>query len=613
MFNVENQNPLNLEHMKRSGCTCIFIILVLCGVLPLQVCAADVSVTSSVDTTTASLEDYIQLSVSVEGTRTEPSLAGLDDFKVSSRGSSSQVRIVNGQMSSSYEYSYLLQPLKPGIFTIGPFTVLHKNTAYASDAITLTILKHSAGTTDTDTDAARVVFVTAEIDNQNPYVHQQIIYSFKFHSRIQVGKAQLSGVPDFEGFVSESLGKEREYRRVINGQTYSVTELRWALFPVKSGVLTIDRSTLDCDVVLRERSRRGGVSNDPLFDDSFFGFGARTERKTLRTEPLTVMVHQLPTQGQPDGFAQLVGEFELSGSLSTTSVPAGDSATLTLRLHGNGTMRGMQTIDVPPLPNVKIYDDKPVFEADQSTERFGATLIVKKAIVPMEPGALTIPAVTVAYFNPIEKNYTTARAGPFTLTVLPARQSETLQSTVPARSAAPKEDVKVLGEDILPIYTGFEVIESARDPRLTVMHCLLLLAPVCMYGLFVGIYSFRVRRQFDSARVRARSSWPRFAKQVPALRSAISDSRSDFCGEAARALREFIGDRLGVTGSALTPADITALLNAAGVHEQLVVRITRVLEQCDAGRFGIAVNDASARQELLKELTQVARELRRSQ
>jgi len=271
MLNIDNQNPLNLEGMKRFGCTCLFIILVLCGVFPLQVCAADVAVSASVDTTTATLEDYIQLSVSVEGTRMEPSLAGLDDFKVTSRGRSSQVRIVNGRMSSSYEYSYLLQPLKPGTYTIGPFTVLHKKTAYASDTITLTISKHSAGTTDTDTDtdAGRVVFVTAEIDNQNPYVHQQIIYSFKFYSRIQVGKAQLSAAPDFEGFVSESLGKEREYRRVINGQTYSVTELRWALFPVKSGVLTIDASTLDCEVILRERSRRGGMFNDPFFDDSF--------------------------------------------------------------------------------------------------------------------------------------------------------------------------------------------------------------------------------------------------------------------------------------------------------------------------------------------------------
>ena len=196
--------------------------------------------------------------------------------------------------------------------------------------------------------------------------------------------------------------------------------------------------------------------------------------------------------------------------------------------------------------------------------------------------------------------------------MLPARQSETLQATVPAKGAAPKEDVKVLGQDILPIYTGIDVIESAPEPRLTVMHCLLLLAPVCLYVLFVGIYSVRVRRQSDSVRVRARSAWSRFAKNLPALRSAISDSRSDFCGEAARALREFIGDRLGVTGSALTPAEITALLNEAGVRDQLVARIRRVLEQCDTGRYGIAVNDASARQELLKELTQVARELRRS-
>ena len=96
------------------------------------------------------------------------------------------------------------------------------------------------------------------------------------------------------------------------------------------------------------------------------------------------------------------------------------------------------------------------------------------------------------------------------------------------------------------------------------------------------------------------------------LRASINDSNNDFCGEAARALRDFIGDRLGVTGSALTPLEIAQFLIDAGVHEQLVARIKHVLEQCDVGCYGVAVNDASARQELLKELIQAARELHRS-
>ncbi len=594
--------------MKRLGFAYLCMVFLLYGFLLPQARAADVSITATVDKTSASLEDYILLTVVIEGTRTEASLSGLDDFKVSSRGKSSQVRIVNGSMSSSYEFNYVLQPLKPGTYMIGPFSVAHKKKTYTSDTITLTVSKQAARTATGERDA----YVTAEVDKQNPYAHEQIIYSFKFYRRVQISKANLSGAPDFEGFVSERLGKEREYRRVINGQTYAVTELRWALFPVQSGVLTIGTTTLDCELVVKERSRRGDRSNNSVFGDSFFGFGARTERKTLRTESLTVMVHQLPAAGRPDGFRQLVGEFELNGSLGETSVHAGDSATLTLRLHGNGTMRAMKTIDLPPLPNVKVYDDMPVFEANQSPEQSGGTLIVKKAIVPLSQGELIIPAVEVSYFNSVEKKYKTARTGPFKLKVLPALQSEALQAVVPVLGAAAKEDIQVLGQDILPIYTGFEVIERAREPRLTNLHYVLVVAPVCLYALFIIIYSIWFRRQSDSARVRARAAWPRFAKQLPMLRSALNESGNDFCGEAARALRDFIGDMFAVTGSALTTAEIKALLTEAGKSAQLVDKIERVLEQCDSGRYGIAVNDVSERQELFKELTQAARELHRS-
>ncbi len=264
------------------------------------------------------------------------------------------------------------------------------------------------------------------------------------------------------------------------------------------------------------------------------------------------------------------------------------------------------------LPNVKVYDDKPVFEADQSKNQMGGTLVVKKAIVPLQQGELAIPVIGVSYFDPAEKKYKTARTGPFTVSVLPARQSETLQAVVPAGSAASKEDVTVLGQDILPIYTDFEVIGTEGESRLTTVHYVLVLVPVCLYVLCIIVYSIWFRRQSDSARVRARSAWPRFSKNLPMLRSMLNESGNDFCGEAARALRDFIGDMFGVAGSALTPSEISELLIGFGIEQQRVEKIERLLKQCDAGRYGIAVNDMSARQDLLKELTQAAQELRRN-
>jgi len=589
--------------MKLSACTYALLIVLMCGIAPAQVCADEVAVTATVDRATATLEDAVLLSVTVEGTKEQPSLSGLDDFRVTPRGTSSQVRIVNGRMSSSYQFNYLLQPEKTGTFTIGPFTVAHKKATYASNTITLTVSQQAAGSEH----GGREVFVTAAVDNDHPYVHERIVYTFKFFRRVQVGNARLTAAPDFEGFVSESLGKEREYRSVINGQAYTVTELRWALYPARSGVAVIGASTLDCDLVIQQRRGRGGFFDDPFFDDSFFGFGTRTAPKSLRTEPVTVMVHQLPAAGRPPGFIRLVGEFELSGVLSDASVHAGDSATLTLTLSGRGNLRSMPAIDLPVLPDVKVYDDKPVFVPDQT----GGTLTVKKALVPMKQGSLTIPPVEVAYFNPKEEKYMSARTAPFSLQVLPARQTETLQAIVPGVAGAAKEDVRVLGQDILPIYTGPDVLTAAHEERLNFLHGILLAAPVVLYVVCVFMYNTRARRRAGSARARSRSAWPRFRKRLHGLRAAMQHGSDDFFGEAGRALRDFVGDRLGVSGSALTPSEITSLICDVGVDPHLTDRVRHVLDQCDAGCYGSVAGDAASRQELIKEISAVAHVLRR--
>ncbi|MCP4716418.1 MAG: protein BatD, partial [Deltaproteobacteria bacterium] len=189
---------------------------------------------------------------------------------------SSQVSIVNGRMSSSVEHSYLLFPRKQGVFTVGPFFVRHKGRRVASNSVTLQVRKAAARS-----DQSRDIFVEAEVDNERPYQYEQLVYRFKFYRRVKVANASLTESPNFEGFLSESLGKEAEYQKVINGQAYVVTEIRQALFPTKTGVYEIGASTLRCDVVVQKR--RGRRS---FFDDSFFGF-SETVPRVFTTKPIT--------------------------------------------------------------------------------------------------------------------------------------------------------------------------------------------------------------------------------------------------------------------------------------------------------------------------------------
>ena len=60
---------------------------------------------------------------------------------------------------------------------------------------------------------------------------------------------------------------------------------------------------------------------------------------------------------------------------------------------------------------------------------------------------------------------------------------------------------------------------------------------------------------------------------------------------ASRCLREFIGDKLNLEGSALTPGEAGEKLRSRGVPEELSAEVRRRLERLEAAQFGAAEID----------------------
>lgn len=572
---------------------------------PWQVCASDVSVVAIVDKTEATMEDYILLKINVKGTRKEPSLSNMPEFKVQSRGSSSQVRIVNGQVSSSIEYSYMLYPRKEGVFTIGPFFVHHKGKRIESNRITVQILKSRASEK-----SRRDIFVTAEVDNKNPHLYEQIIYRLKFFRRVKVANARLTESPSFEGFIIENIGKEREYQKVINGQTYVVTEIKQALFPIKTGVLEISSSTLQCDVVVQKRRRRRGFFDDPFLTAPFFGF-SETVPKALRTAPITVMVKPLPASGKPENYKNLVGNFTLTSDLSANKLEVGESATLTLTLSGTGNLKNYQAINITGMQNFKVYDDKPVFEPRVFAGKVGGKLTIKKALVPLTEGNLHIPPVTVSYFHPSSGIYKTAKTGPYTIRVLPATEKEKFQVVEAVKKTGTKQEVKILGRDILPIHTSLDALSSRKIKPVSAITVVCFLLPV--FGFLFSFMAKRVkeRNEEDTGLARAKSAYKNFRKTLPAIHKALKKDDPLFYQAAQKALKDFIGDKLNIAGSALTPAELEKRVTEARgmVQEEVVSELKQLLEFFDSGQFGFKKHSLEEKEAVFISMKKLVKQL----
>src|SRR3989304_6153889 len=100
---------------------------IFCAVffLSLPLLAQDVSFSASVDKSTVALDDQFTLVLTLNGGGMgggkNLKLPELGKFMIVSEPSqSSSVQIINGAVSSSVTYSYVLQPREAGKFTIGP-------------------------------------------------------------------------------------------------------------------------------------------------------------------------------------------------------------------------------------------------------------------------------------------------------------------------------------------------------------------------------------------------------------------------------------------------------------------------------------------------------------
>jgi len=557
-------------------------LLLALGLVPAGSWAAGLR--ANVNRTEATVEDQILLTLTVEGSRSAtPSLPELPDFDVFPRGRSTQLNWVNGKSSSSVTYNYILVPRRPGVFTLGAATVELDGEAYSSLPIEVKILRASAKPRDT-----RDVFVTAAVSTKTPFVGQQVIYTWRFYRRVPVGEPNLEG-QDFDGFVVEPLGEVREYSTTVNGISYTVSEIRRALFPQEVGPLSIPASRLTCRVALPEQRRR----RRSAFDD-FFG-ATPSETKVFRTREIDLEVRDLPAQ--PGDFSGLVGSFEIEAHLSQKQVKVGESTTLRIKISGSGNVAMISEPSIPDLGPFKVYGDKPTATVNRSGANLQGSRTYSKALVPLQAGGLRIPSISLVFFDPEVEDFRTSRTEPQDLVVLEGTGEEELRLTEALAPGSGKVAVRILADDVLPIYEGLDAIDQGLTGWgwLAAFWAGLILAPVAFLAtVMVG----GRRRRFDmdkglekrakafrSARRRLR----RLARDSGGPHSGAGQAGVGDSGERASALlREYIGDKLGVEGLALTPEDADSLLRDRGVDEALGLETAELLRELEAARFGVA-------------------------
>jgi hypothetical protein len=575
---------------------------------------AETQVDATVDRTSVPIDGQIVYTVTISGGLRQaptPELPALDkDWTVYSAGTSRNFSIVNGQVSSSSSYRYVLTPRRTGTLTIGRASVTIGNTTVQTDPITINVTAAQGGASgapspglapgeERASGSDRELFITTSVSKKKPYVQEQIILTFRFYQRVNLLESPDYTAPTTTGFWSEDLPPQRTFNEVINGRRYYVTEVRTALFATAPGTFTISGARLECSVP----SVRRNIDRDPfsLFGQSMF----ESKRVTLTSDPIEVQVQPLPANA-PKEFAGAVGQFTISGRLDKTTIPQGEPVTLNVEVTGVGNVKTVPDLTFPVLQEFKVYDSSSSSEVSKDGGIVRGRKSYQQILVPLKAGSLTVPPVSLAYFDPSVGDYRTVQTQSFAIQVTPGSGG----SSGPGAS---RGAIEVVGQDIRFIRQELKSVRTAG--RRLWDSPLFWIFQVLPIGAVIGslLYeSHRRRLEEDEGFARGLRSNREAGKRLKRARALAATSGAGFYSEVSAAIRGYVADKFNRSAAGLTHQDIEALLARRGVNGDLSGRLVRLLDTCDMARYAPAADGAGDRERLLAEAGEILISLRKA-
>lgn len=363
---------------------------------------------ASADTREVLVGQVFDVSFALEGAEgqrfTPPSFR---DFKNGAGVSESRgFAIVKGRTSVRHIWSYSLEAVRPGVYTIGPATVTANGKTMNTQPLAITVVagdKKFKGGATIPGGRTDDVFITGELSQKAVYPGQQVTWRLVLYTKVAIEGADLISLPDFEGFYSKERRRfdTRVQYQELRGKKYAVKILHEeSLFPQRTGELTIGAAQI-----------RVGIEQA---GSSGFLFGPKPV--TLNTPPVVLTVKPLPDPPAP-GFTGGVGQYTWEVSADSTIRSTDDALTLVVSIKGNGDSRrfGPPVFAMPE--GCEIFDPRILEEEEYETlEMLMHSKKLEYVVLPKEPGVYEF-APQLVFFDPDSNQYRTLTAAPIRLEV----------------------------------------------------------------------------------------------------------------------------------------------------------------------------------------------------
>ncbi|CAI8893691.1 BatD family protein [Pseudomonas serboccidentalis] len=361
--------------------------------LPLLICTATAQaaeLTASVDRSRLNSGETVELTLETSDVTQfgKPDLTPLEPlFEVRGTRQVNQLNTLSGDNRATTRWIITLLPKENGSVVIPPLQLGDVQ----SQPITVQVVESD---TREEKNNPAPVFIEASLDQSSVYVQAQAILTLRiYHSVSLYDDSSLSPLQIADARI-EQLGDTRTYEKDINGVRHGVIEMRYAIYPQHSGLLSIAAQTFSATL----------VDTQPTQDATAQG---PKPGKLLRVSsaeiPLTVKPKPLTYPADAPWLPARSLSLSESWNPEPEHTQVGDSLTRSLTLK----VEGLASSQLPALPatetnGLRRYPDQPVL-SNQSGERgLIGSREEREALVPSRSGSIELPTVDVVWWNTFE-------------------------------------------------------------------------------------------------------------------------------------------------------------------------------------------------------------------
>jgi len=484
---------------------------------------------------------------------------------------------INGKVTFSQSYTYIIQPKRKGAFSIASASIKIGGKFIKSEPVKVIVLdpvEIPKNPNDPNYVAQQNIHLVAEISKTNPYVGEGIYVEYRLYvsENVSVYDTSISEAPKYNGFWNQDIKvngfpvKMGKY----NGENYRYIVLQKALLiPTKTGKLSIDPMRMD--IVIGVPSGRA----------DFFGNAiTKNIRREFASTKKIIRPKSLPLEGKPANFAGAVGDFNFSVALSKDILKANETSQVQVKISGKGNLKLFELPTVETPAELEMYQPERKERVRVNASGLSGAVTDTYTVVPLYKGKYKIPSISFSYFNPKEKKYKTIATEDFFVDVQEGKELITLDT-----SSVRKQEVISTGKNFRYIATKTNFITAKKiDFFKSNLFYVLFLLPLIAIPIGVFIGKKIEERSNDILGNKTRKA-EKLAKKYLSKAQKQLGKKEAFYEALERALHNYLKAKLGVETAEISKERITEILKGKNVEATAIHQFIEVLKNSDFARY----------------------------